>query len=1368
MSRKLTIRRVGSLLPTITLVGFLFFCITLGWFSVMGLPESLLRKIEATAAAQGIYLKVGGLHLEPTKGLAVQANNICLYSNATEQKPLLKADSVTASIHVGSLLTGDVKLKTLRVDRAGVDIPVTDTPGQSLKLSDFSLSARIDRRETLHLTSAALNLQGIALRLSGSVQLSPLLAVSPTTTEPATPAEPIDITSLLAQYAEYTDKIYHTITEQHWCQHETPLLRAEFELDGTPYVTITGEVPRYDFDIFHLRDTRLNIGYKDDTLTINNLSFHTIDPPSDAALQAAFRHTSRELGFRFASTTSLVPMLRSLLGTDETPLLNKITHAPEHAPSIALSGSVSFEENFSPTHISLNGELEQKHLIVGEHTIDRLTLAFFYRDGDFNLNKLQLAFGENNLSVSAAASHGKGQAEIQADVNIRETLALVNEFTTEPISIPTEITPGDRMQLSCKADLTTPLFEAGQTEWQQFTPDIQNLQLTLKLDSLQTEGLTLSKPAVSLALTQLVQSENKLPTGAGTARLTFDAEKVDTESADLTDVRLSLNAEDISFTDDRLSIARLAINPDKLPLGKEVSFGSVNIRKPELQLTAEQLVCEEGRFTMAGACAFAGIDGLTDGDISTGRITITAYDLQQLTLPHHNSEHLFSLADIAVELTDFAHRGQSLCSLKGHINAAEGKQGAIDLQIEPTGSSQPNTLRAQVDWRDLTRISITNISADLAPAAFGAITEHLEIDIPQIKLPEKLTATGQLVYNTDKQQAEDINLHLSIPELVRTPCRVKPFIGRQVAIGVQADVTMQPEENADYHYHADLHVTHGKDSLQAAIDGTTAGKLHVTGTNTIRADVVDKLIDSNKAHEIIRDFDFRDNSRNLISGIDVTVDYANGLSVDSYCDVELRQVGYQLAAIEADEQGNEKAVPTPDRSAYTTAERATCYVRAKVRYDVTRDGKSLKDECALTIGNIDMMYDNSPWLVRQDFEKLGISKDNLAEIRRKHRNTTLKGDAVIIDVEHSFVELVNVRGCVYPSYSLGMFYAPLHEFLADIAMPYPADIETKSCVFPIYHDCTRPMSGNIRVESQRKCGFRFLGTTIPLQHFNGFIHLTDDYVLLDRMNAACWQGVLNAAVKIGFSGKRTSFDGQVKARNMSLKSILTSYNTEFSDALCNGELRFRSPTPDLKDIQGYGEVSIVNGDLMGFTLFQPIGDLVSDLPSKLLMLESSVKSREAGKKPGYIARVFSGTGEAISDIGNKAKIIPGYNHIFAYDIQDAHARFAIADGLLRIYEMKALGYNLNVKMKLDIDLDTLYIKGNLWPKINSLPTVILSPITFLSDFVIDILVFGEIDKLDWKFGLDPRINEEQPSATANGCSQKYKPVSEKTKKKTGS
>ena len=275
--------------------------------------------------------------------------------------------------------------------------------------------------------------------------------------------------------------------------------------------------------------------------------------------------------------------------------------------------------------------------------------------------------------------------------------------------------------------------------------------------------------------------------------------------------------------------------------------------------------------------------------------------------------------------------------------------------------------------------------------------------------------------------------------------------------------------------------------------------------------------------------------------------------------------------------------------------------------------------------------------------------------------------------------------------------------------------------------------------------------------YEGFIHLTDNYVLLDQMNAACWEGVLDAVVKIDFSGARTAFDGMVSAKNMNLSSILKSYDVKYGSALCNGHLRFRSPTPDLKDIQGYGEASVVNGDLMGFSIFQPVASLVTDLPDKLMIFESAAKSQENGREPSYIANIFSGTGNAITSIGNQARYLPGYNHLFAYDIQDAHAKFAIANGHLRAYDMKALGYNLDVKMKLDVDLETTYIRGNLWPSITSLPTIILSPITFLSDFMIDILIYGKIDDLQWKFGLDRNLRDNPPSATSKPAKTPYKP-----------
>lgn len=64
----------------------------------------------------------------------------------------------------------------------------------------------------------------------------------------------------------------------------------------------------------------------------------------------------------------------------------------------------------------------------------------------------------------------------------------------------------------------------------------------------------------------------------------------------------------------------------------------------------------------------------------------------------------------------------------------------------------------------------------------------------------------------------------------------------------------------------------------------------------------------------------------------------------------------------------------------------------------------------------------------------------------------------------------------------------------------------------------------------------------------------------------------------------------------------------------------------------------------------------------------------------------------------------------------------------------------------------------MWPEISSLPTVLLSPITFLSDFMLDIVIYGKIDDIQWKFKLDSRIGGKSPvTATSATRANNHKP-----------
>lgn len=1346
MSEKLTIRRVGTHLPTICLVGFLFLCISVSWLSFVGLPDSLLRKIETIAADRGVPIEVEAIRLNPTRGLALKADKLKIYAAKGETEPLVTARSLAAGISAFRLLTGNVVLSSVRLKDGQLRIPVPDKAGQYINIDNIEFEARKNYSDDIRITSATFEVEKMKIRLSGDILHSPQEEVQQApqdiqqeiNEDPA----PIDIPALLQEQAEYITKAHKIFSRQGWTEQNAPELHIHFTKGDKLSATINGAVPSYNYDIFHFRNAEVDLAYADDIFTINRLRFQTVDPISEATLQGAYAWQTREVGFNIESNAALIPMTIKLLGRDKVGILNKFSHAPDRAPDIRLRGKISFEPDFSLHNISVTGELEQRELFVDDIRIDELTLGFFYHNGNFNLHELRAQFGANQLSITATANKGEGHALIAADINVEQSLALINKLIATPITLPEDITTGERVQLKLSAKLTTPSFEPGQTDWQDFTPGLKDLSLSLKTDNLNIQGNKLVNPDISLTLNNISQTENLLPTGAEKVTFNANIKQLDASSLQASKINLAVKAEQVKYENNHLSIAQASIGSNEgTALAELLSVGELQLRQTGMQLSFSELNIENEIPTIDAISTRLTAEGINHGELELSEVVLEVNELTHLTPLADSIAEKFSKANLALASKNITYEGRNMGHLSMSAHLAEGQTGDARLSFEAISgegdSTIDNIVSTKIDWHDISRPTFDDIRLELAPTSFGDILKHFKIKIPHIKLPEKLSARGNVTINAEAGRPELMNFKINIPQLIRTPFNVVPFRGEEIPLAIKADVQVIPDDTQNsYSYTVDLNAAHETGTFEGKVKGNTAGLVLVTGANTIRTDIANRLIDNYVAHSIMRDFRFGPTGRNVITDIDVKVKYDEGISVDSFCNVNLYDTDYQLSVIANDQHGNEFVRKELGPNPYTLTKHGKCYVRSKVRYGVTENGKPVEDECVVTIGDITMLFDNEPWFKKQDFSGVGLSKKTLNDIRKRYRNTTMKGDAVIIDVEHSFVELVNIRGEVYPAYSLGMFYDPIQYFMADIVLPYPAKVETRSCVFPIYHDCKRPMSGLIKAKSPRACGFRFLGTTIPMRQFSGFIKIADDHVLLDKMNAKSWGGVLNAVIKIGFSGKHTSFDGNVTANNLDLKEIMASYNTEFSSALCNGHIRFRSPSAELKDIQGYGEVSVVNGDLMGFTLFQPIGALISDLPANLLLLENEAKSEQAGKKPGYISKALTGTGDAITHLGRQAKQIPGYNHIFAYDLQNAYAKFAIANGHLRAYDTKVTGYNLDVDMKLDVNLDTTYIRGNLWPKITSLPTILLSPVTFLSDFMIDIIIYGEPDDLQWKIGLD--------------------------------
>ncbi len=1307
MARKLTIRRVGGCLPALSLVVFLLFCITIGWLSIAGLPQNVLRFIEKEAAAQGLHIKMDAIKLDPRFGLAFRADGLRLYDHAEATTPLAKADSFTLGVNVSRMFTGVLSADTLVLRNGAVYLPTKQENGKKLTLDKINIAASLTRRQIARLSSASLRMEGIPIRLRGSYDLTPVVntAIPQQQEEQVVQeAEPLDLQKALQEYIPAFDTVYRYITSQDWTEDEKPDLELQlYSSSKRSHYSLKLNVPKYDWKQFHFRHATADISYKDDTVTIHALRFNTVAPDSTASLQGGYSIPDRNLSFTMESNADILNMVQPFLDEDTVQTLQKFSYPTDKAPGIRLSGDVVFAENWIPEKAHIRGNAELEELSVGTGQIDKMELSFIYHDGDFNIDKLAFILPSGTADMAAAAKDGQGEADAQADLHIGELLHLINQFTEKPITLPEGMQLHGNIRISAQAKLTTLPLTASEEEWENYVPSCSHARIELSTNQITYRDYTITNPHIRLRIGNIVQGQKKLPKSIAAAKLNIAA--------------------------DDITIAGNEQNPPT-----KLSKFSLNVACDQINLEGAQPQIEKLQLDTALE------------KLETGPWLVTGLSIPQckveLLKPLEESHKLFRHAACELQAENILHHGVHIGQAHFNCELSESSTGAVTLELQGEGKNK-FSLSASPNWSSAEKLVVSGIKVHLPAAEYQPVLEHFGIKTAEVELPKQLTAEGTCTWDIKKNQLDSAQVLLDIPELVRTPHAIPVFQGKRIPIGVNAKATLSQAEQGGIAYEANVHVTHQTGEFRGQMTGNSASHLRVTGNNSIRADVIDELIDNRSAHYIIRDFRFSPRSRTIVSNIDTKVRYDNGIEVDSYCDARIENAEYFLGVL-YDKTAKIEAMRTDlGKNPYTFAKHATCGVKVDVRMgSKTESGNKLDDKICITLTNPKLIYDNRPWLSRQNF-KTGTLE------------TTLAGKAVIIDVQNSFVELRHVRGTVYPAYSIGMFYAPIQHFMSDIVLTRPAEVETANCVFPIYSDCKRRMSGTIRALAPKGAAFNFLGTSIPLADFSGFIYLTDDYVQLDKLNAKSWGGVLDATVRIGFRGKHTSFDGFAKASNMDLHHIAAAYDSVQAYALSNGYIRFRSPSPRIDDIQAYGHVNITNGDLLSLSLFRPVSSYVANLPANLTKLEGIATSSGVAEKPGLFSRMvnsiftaFQSAADSMGDgVDKLVYYVPGANHLLSYDLQEASARFNIANGYLTTTDMHAKGHNLDVQMNMALNLNNMVIHGNIWPKVSSLPTILLSPLTFLSDFMVDIVIHGPVDKLDWHFALDRRLRTQAPSAT---------------------
>jgi|GEM_PF-1540556 len=1333
MAGKLSIRRVGNYLPSMCLAGVLLVIAIISWLCTAGLPGCALRYIEEEAAKNGISLKIGKIRLSPSSGMAIKAEDVVVEQAQPGAAPItLKTRKVQVAFSLSRMMAGEFRPVNIRLTDGRLNFPLSQEENDALTLHDidiYTVFLRGGKGINTNI-SAVLNHITLETRILLTDPERILSDFSSTETESGS-------TFQLSELRPYLKDAKQQLEAQNWNDQQHPHLKVAAVQEEKWRVEFNGTVPSYEFKQFHFRDAQLTAHLEEETITIDHLSFRTIDPDTTVALQGGYDWLNRELEFNAKSTAPLIRIAYSYLDAPSREFLSKLHSAPENTPTIELDGKARLAENFALNSISLRGKIEHRHLNIGSTPVEQLYLSFFLQDGRFNLDSFKLQHEQGQISATARAEGESGHAEINLSLPDEIMLALVRDLSgNDKLILPQGIDFEDNISIHARGEMSLEPFVSGKTRFEDLIPSLQACSLQLNTGKTHVMGTDLQNPAITLKVH-----------GIG-----YNNEAITAESIQLDALLGTANApgQDMDAED-------LLLNVKLQGLYTPADLSQLNIQQAELRASATTAQYQTTRLEKLHSTAALGNLGMRFDNITESlRSGSIALKLNADSFAHADTrvKEIYLDANIpeGLNLADAWKNMQKgtniIADVKEIRHGADFVASDTKVRVNNTG---PDTLTAEIastigaeqlniqgaaTLLNNDRLKLDEVSLRIPAAAFAPIWGGEPL--AELKLPGLIEAEGDATVNTTTGALEECHYAILVPRLERVCHNVHVHKGMEIPIALEVRGDFKTDPDGCMQYRADALITHEHGEAMVHVTGNPLKECNITGTNTIPVNIINALIDNADAHWIMRDFRCTPGvTRNVIKNINTTIRYDKGIYVHALCDAELYNMEFLLGAIrdKEDTRGN----PTGEEylrtdlspNPYSKIKEGKCGVEVLVQMDcVDEKGNPLPERLRINLNNPDLLYDNKPWLKRMGFKKGAAT-------------SRITGEAVRFNIENNTISLHKLKGNCYPAYSIGMYYAPIQHFLEDIILKDPVDIRTDYCIFPLSRNCDVPMQGLIHAEAATGAGFQFLGTTIPFTNFSGFINISDVDVYLDRMNAQCWGGSIAGALRIGFSGKHTTLDGYFNASNMDLKDIVASYGTDFTPAICNGYIRFQAAKPELEDVRGYGQVHLKDGDLMQIGLFRPIGALLSDMPGNLAKLQQSVNLKQEDAPPSWADKViralFDTGSSAIDTMQDSAYKVPFANHFLRYGIDEAFARFDISNGHLISRDMKAKGYNLNVGVQLDIDLDKLTLTGDLWPKISSVPTVLISPVTILSDFLIDINLYGDLISPQWEFGLSKKL-----------------------------
>ena len=1061
MAGRLTIRRVGHILPTLCLVVLLLLLGIITWLSTAGLPDAALRRIEQEVTkATGLPIQISKIKLSPRSGLSLKAEDTCLtlpQQDAPAATIRIRKTQVTFSIT--RLLSGDFRPAHLQVLRLQAELPLSDARNDSIILSPLNLYINLPGSKSAVRAELNAQLQGISLQGKLSLASLPTFSDAADTSDAGDTDTQEALKETLAEIRPWLRDFKQLVDKQKW-EQAPPHLNISAAYNQEWKLSLEAQVPSCILGNFHFTEAQLKSSFEKSELRIHDLSFRTVSPESSVQLQASYDTRSRELSFASTSSAPFVQIVNDYFEAEDLPIISNLRSREGNTPRIELNGSASFSEDFALNSITVRGLLEQKGLVFGNVEANHLLLTFFLRDGSFNLDQCRIDFPNGHLQGAAQAANGTGRAELQLSLPAETILNLARNITGDStLSLPDGLSFNGNLEAHLGCEMKTQPFEAGKSRLEDLVPTLSNCELQFRTEDITLHETQILSPSLHLKLAG-IDYQDDFNVAQASLRIKAESAREKEEQIALDLVNLDLQLAQI-HADRALTALQLGRTELKLQTGA-LQLLNTSLNDLDLHTCMDKLELEFNQPVES---------------LATSALDLQA-DLKHLEVDKTSAEGISLKVNIPTGLDvsetwhSMQHDTHALATIQrlsgaDNFSATDTRlelrnNGRNSMQLQLTSNLGEKLLElctsALLTEKNLLQLSGIRLqlpASELRPLLGG---EPLQ----ELRLPKQLNLQGDALIDPESGRVLNSHFNLQVPELVRVCNNVFVHKGMEIPLKLDIAGDFATAGNGDMVYQADITATHADGTLDIHVTGNPLKECRITGTNTIPVSTVNALIDDADAHWIMRDFRCVPGvTRNVITDIDTTIRYDRGIYVRSLCKANLYNMDFQLGAIrdKEDAQGNptgEEFLRTDlGRDPFTRIKEGHCDVEVIVQLDCTdAEGKALADIIDINLLNPDLLYDNRPWLRH-------------AGIRKGAATSRITGEAVRFDIEKCIISLHKLKGSCYPAYAIGMYYAPLHDFLADIVLEKPADIETDYCVFPISSSCQVPMQGLIRAASHK-------------------------------------------------------------------------------------------------------------------------------------------------------------------------------------------------------------------------------------------------------------------------------------------------------------